>query len=375
MADPATAGRYAALKRRAGMIALALDLAYLAALPALGVAQVWAGQVADWSPWPWTVAVYVTGLALPWTVALLPLDWYRGFRLEHQFGLSRESLGRWAWRWLKAQLLGGVLLLGVAVVLIGLLRARPATWWWWASVAWWGWSVVLTQWMPVVLLPLFYRQRPLADTALAARVARLAAACGARVRGVYELDISRETAKANAALCGLGATRRVVLTDTLLAAYTPEEIETVVAHELGHHALRHLPRLLALNAVAVLASFWVAGRVLPGLLAAFGIEGLGALAALPVVGFLLSVIGLVLTPVHHGLSRRFERAADRFALERTQAPQVFAAALRKLGRQNLAEESPSRWVEWFWYDHPPIAQRIAMAEQFQHRVARSGSRQ
>lgn len=361
-----TASRhYAACKRRYALIAWGLDLAYLWVLPATGLAQAWAQRLAGWTPWPWAVAVYVTGWVLPWTLALLPLDWARGFRLEHQVGLSRESPARWAWRWLKLQAIGGLLLLGASVMLTGLLRARPADWWWWAAAAWWGWSVVLTQWMPVVLLPLFYRQQLLADAGLGERLVRLAQRCGARVHGVYTIDLSRETAKANAALCGLGATRRVLLTDTLVQAYTPEEIEAVFAHELGHHRLRHLPRLLGVNALAVLASFWAAGQWLPRLLDRFGIPEASSLAALPVVGFLLSTLGIVLTPLQHGCSRRFERAADRFALELTRAPHAFIAAMQKLARQNLAETSPSRWVEWFWYDHPPIAQRIAMAEQFQ----------
>lgn len=361
------AQRYARLRRRGALVALGLDLAYLAALPVSGLAQAWAGRLAGWIPWPWAVAVYVAGLAGPWTLALLPLDWWRGFHLEHQFGLSRETLGQWAWRWLKLQMLGGLLLLGMAVVLMGLLRAVPAQWWWWAAAIWIGWSVVLTRWMPVVLLPLFYRQRPLADQALAARLQQLAQTCGTAVHGVYEIDVSRETAKANACLCGLGPTRRVLLTDTMTREYTPQEIEAVFAHELGHHRLHHLPRLLAVSAVATLASFWVVGQGLPRWLAALGMPAEPSLAALPLVALALSVISIGLTPVHNGWSRRCERAADRFALEVTRAAQAFITAMQKLQRQNLAEPQPSRWVEWWWYDHPPVAQRIAMAEQY-HRA-------
>jgi len=359
------AHRYAQRKRRWALLALGLDLAYLWALPATGLAQAWGQRLVGWSPWPWQVAVYVAGLALPWTLLRLPLDWVRGFWLEHGFGLSREGVGRWSWRWLKVQGVGGALLVGMAIALVGILRVHPGSWWFWGSIVWVIWSVLVTQWAPVVLLPLFYRQRPIADPGLAARLLRLARDCGARVRGVYEVDLSRETAKANACLCGLGSTRRILVTDTMTRAYTPEELETIVAHELGHHQLQHLPRLLTVSAVTTLASFWVAGRTLPWWLGAFGIPSAQALAALPVVAFVLSVIGVGLTPLYHGVSRRFEQAADRFALERTRAPQAFIAAMQRLQRQNLAEAAPSRWVEWLWYDHPPIAKRVAMAEQYQ----------
>lgn len=375
MSDPladAPARQYARLARVLALVMLGLDLAYLWALPSTGMAQRWAfalerafagrGGLA----WPWEALVYVTLLALPWTLLMLPLDWIRGFWLEHRFGLSRERVTQWAWRWGKSQLVGGVLLAGLAVMLMGILRWNPSGWWLWTAVAWGVWSLVLTQWMPVLLLPLFYRQRPIQDGALIVRLKRLAQDCGPAIRGVYEIDVSRETSKANALLCGLGATRRVVLTDTLTRDFAPPEIEAVFAHELGHHHLRHLPKLLGVGAAMTLAGCWVAARVVPAMLRGFGIASIRSLAALPVVALALGVVGLVWTPWHHGLSRRFERAADRFALEATRSPQPFIAAMRKLQRQNLAEPAPSRWVEWFWYDHPPTPKRVAMAEQYSH---------
>ena len=362
--DPSQAVAYARIRRRLALVAMGLDVVWLWGLSVSGPARAWADRLDGWAPWPWAVAVYVAGLAGPWTLALLPLDAYRGHVLEHRFGLSRQTWWGWGWRWTKGQLLGGAMLLATAVLLMGTLRASPAWWWAWTAAAWIAWSVVLTQWMPVVLLPIFYRQQPLGDEGLRERLSRLAARSGAPVRGVYEIDFSRETAKANACLCGLGATRRILLTDTMTQQYTPEEIEAVLAHELGHQRLQHLSWSLTIGAVGLVASCALLGRWLPLWLAALRIGSLQSLAALPVIALALTVIQLVLIPVHHGVSRRFERAADRFALELTRAPQHFIAAMRKLQRQNLAEDQPSPWVEWFWYDHPPIAKRVAMAEQF-----------
>jgi len=355
--------RYALLKRRLAVLAIALDLAYLMALVVTGLARAWADRLASCTPWPWAVALYVTGLALPWTLALLPLDWARGFWVEHRFGLSRERARQWFWRWSKVQFLGGLLLLVGAEGVTWALRAHPATWWGWVAAASLLWSIVLTQWMPVVLLPLFYRQRPLADAALTARLRALAQAAGTSVSGAYEIDLSRETSKANACLCGLGTTRRILVTDTLTRAYTPDEIVAIFAHELGHHQLHHLPRGLGLSAAWTVVSCWLVGQGLPRGLARLGLVSVSSLAALPVVALGLSLLGLVWMPIHNGVSRRWERAADRFALELTRAPQAFIAAMRKLQQQNLAEAAPPKWVEWLWYDHPPIAERIAMAEQ------------
>lgn len=359
MPDPR---EYARRSRRAALAAMGLELAYGWGLLISGAAQAWGARLAGWTPWPWAVAVYVTGLALPGMLLMLPLAWARGFRLEQAVGLSREGLRAWAWRWLKSQVVVGGLLVAVAVGLSAIVRASPARWWLWAAAAWVGWSVVLTQWMPVVLLPVFYRQRPIENQTLDTRLRTLTRRCGLAAAGIYEIDFSRQTAKANACLCGLGATRRILLTDTLMHDYTPEEIEAIVAHEIGHDRLRHLPRLLAAGALAAGVSVWLVARWLPRGLARFGIVRPAALAALPLIAAMLSVIQLAWLPLQRWLSRRFERAADRFALEVTRAPAAFIAAMRKLQRQNLAEQEVSRWVEWCWYDHPPIAQRVAMAE-------------
>ncbi|MBI4314015.1 MAG: M48 family metallopeptidase [Candidatus Omnitrophica bacterium] len=348
------------------ILALTLDAAYLALLPLSGLALAWEQQMAALSlPWAAAVSLYVTGLALPWTWVMLPLDFYRGFVVEHRFRLSRESRTAWAVRWLKIQALAGLLMLAMAVALSWILRASPAYWWAWMALVCLVGSIALTQWMPVVLMPLFYRQRPVDRDELGERLRRLAQRCQTPIQGVYEIDASKETSKANACLCGLGSTRRVLLTDTLLSRYTAEEIEAVFAHELGHHRLHHLPQMIAVSGLSLAAAFWVMAQALPGGLRLFHVQGLQCLAALPLLALGLSAVGLLLTPLQNGISRSLERAADRFALEMTRAPRAFIAAMQKLQEQNLAEPNPGRWVEWFWYDHPSISKRVAMARQFE----------
>jgi STE24 endopeptidase len=179
---------------------------------------------------------------------------------------------------------------------------------------------------------------------------------------VYELHLSEETKKANAALAGLGKSRRVLLGDTLLAQFTPEEIEVVFAHEVGHHVHRHLPKSIVLSVVLSLAGFWLVDRVLNGCAQPLGYDGLGDPAALPLLLFVLAVFGLLLSPLQNALSRFYERQCDRYALERTHNKTAYRSAFIKLARLNKSDPDPNALVALLFYDHPPIRERLAMAE-------------
>ncbi len=365
--DPAgrakQSAHYAALKRRLWLADLGLTLALFCILIFSGLAQQWGNWVhAHLSHWPVQVAVY-TGLL--WGIALalsFPLDWMRGFRIEHRFGLSTQGFGDWLKDYAKQLALGAAFGLAVVEALSLLLRRFPASWWAWAAAAWMISSIFIARVFPTLLIPLFYRQEPLKDSSLRQRLETLAVRCGTRVSGIFEVNLSRTTKKANACLCGMGKSRRVLVSDTLLSHYPPEEIEVVLAHELGHHRLNHIGILIAVSAVASGLSCLAVDRWAQGWMPRFGISGLSDLSALPLIGLGLFLAGLVLMPVTQGLSRRLERQADCFALEQTRNSAAFIAAMRRLGEQNLAEENPPQWVEWLLYDHPSISKRIAMAQ-------------
>ena len=185
------------------------------------------------------------------------------------------------------------------------------------------------------------------------------------MQGIFELNLSKTTRKANACLCGLGRTRRVLVSDTLLTAYPPEEVEVVLAHELGHHRLRHIGILILVSTAATgVGCFWV-DRAIRRLISPLGLTGLDDLSVLPLTALGLFLAGLLLLPLTQGISRFLERQADRFALQQTGNPQAFIATMRRLAGQNLAEIDPPRWVEWLLYDHPSIRKRIALAEQYE----------
>jgi STE24 endopeptidase len=297
----------------------------------------------------------------------LPLDFWSGFILEHRYQLSTQSLPAWIWRHVKGYLVGGPIGL---VLLLGLysLIWYGGTWWWlWAAAGWLAVTLVLGQLLPVVILPLFYKVKRLDEPSLRDRLTRLVEGTGLKVEGVYRLQLSAETKKANAALAGLGRTKRVLLGDTLLDQFTTEEIEVVFAHEIGHHVHRHLPKMVVCSVVLAAAGFWLADRVLR-----FAAEGLdyppgqlGAYAdpaALPLLICVLSLFGLLLSPAQNALGRFFERQCDWYALKRTGLINAYRSAFAKLARINKSDADPHPLVVWLFDDHPPIRQRLAMAD-------------
>lgn len=361
-ADPAL---YAALKRRLWLADLGLTTALFFFLIFSGFAVSWGRWVETRAgPWPLQVALYAGVLWAAAVVAGFPLDWVRGFRLEHRFGLSTQSFGSWLKDHAKGLTLGGLMGLGIAEGLELLLRAAPDPWWIWAAAAWALWSALLTWVFPMLLIPFFYKQTPLGQGVARQKMEALLDKCGTKVSGIFSLNLSRTTRKANAMLCGLGGSRRVLLSDTLLSRFPAEEIATVLAHELGHHRLRHIGIGIALSAAAAALSCFGVDRLGRGWMAELGIAGLADLPALVVLGFGLFLARLLLMPITQGISRRLERQADQFALDKTRNPAAFIAAMRRLAEQNLAEENPPLWAEWLLYDHPPISKRIRLAENW-----------
>jgi Zn-dependent protease with chaperone function len=196
------------------------------------------------------------------------------------------------------------------------------------------------------------------------RLIALAERAGARVLGAYEWGLATKTKKANAALAGLGGTRRILVSDTMLAEYSDEEIEVVLAHELAHHVHGDIWKGILFESALVVAGFYLASRMLSALASPLGLHGVADAAGLPILLFAAGGVSIVMVPVAHAMSRGFERSADRFALDLTRNPSAFISAMRRLGAQNLAEEHPSKIVQWLFYSHPPIRERIAAAQTF-----------
>lgn len=304
------------------------------------------------------VPVYYLFFSIFMLLADLPLSFYSGFVLEHRFDLSNQNLTGWAKDALKRFVLGLVLALPLITGLYALIRHCPQTWWIWAWAAYAAVAFVLGKIFPVFIVPLFYKYGKVQDTALEGRIRALTTRYGLAVSNVYSLNLSKTTKKANAAFMGLGRTKRVVLSDTLLAAFTPDEIEIVMAHELGHFVHRDVWKQLGVGMAGSLAAFWLAFRLMTPVTGAFGFDGAGDVAALPLLFLVFYGFNLVLMPLQSGFSRRMEYAADRFAIRAFERVDVFAACMNKLAQVNLSDPEPNPVYEWFFYDHPSIARRI-----------------
>lgn len=295
-----------------------------------------------------------------------PLSIYSGHLLEHRFGLSNQTFLAWLWRYAKRVVLAGAFGIALFVGLFWLIWTTGPYWWLTAAAAFFVVSVVLGQLAPVVILPLFYKVQRLDVAELGDRLSRLAEGTGLSIEGVYRINLSQETAKAGAMLAGLGRTRRVLLGDTLLDRFTPEEIEVVFAHEIGHHVYRHIRKIILAGLFSSAAGFWICDRLLAAWVGA-GPDGLDyanlPVAAAGMVMLMLTLFATLLEPLQNTVSRRYERQCDRYALKRTGAKAWYLSAFRKLARMNKADPDP-HWLEVFlFHSHPPIGRRLALAEE------------
>jgi STE24 endopeptidase len=307
------------------------------------------------------VAAMTLALGASQTLVTFPLDLVAGFVLPRRAGLLAQGFGGWLGDRAKALAIAGAVGLLAVEIVYALLRWSPTWWWLWAGAILAAGCVVLAAIVPVWLVPLFYRLTPLEDPALRARILALAARMGVRTAEVAVADFSRKGRVANAAVVGLGRTRRILLSDTLVGGFPPEEVEVVLAHELGHHARGHMAQGLLLQSSLIVAALWAADRALRAGAPGLGLAGPADPAGLPFVGLVLTVLGFLVTPVAAAWSRRLEREADRIALEVTRAPDAFVAAMERLGQLNLAERRPGRLRELLFATHPSLGARIAAA--------------
>jgi len=317
---------------------------------------------AGFQSYAFAVFLYVLMLVAISKAVGVGLDYY-GFRLEHRFQLSNQRLRAWIWDEAKGLLLTAVLAAVLVELLYLVIRQFPEQWWLLAWIGFLAVAVLMAQLAPVLLFPIFYKFEPLQDEDLKLRLVRLSERAGTRIRGVYKWHLSEKSKKANAALTGLGATRRIILADTLLENYSPDEIEAVLAHELGHHVHKHILKSIGVQAVVTFIGFWAANWTLHYAINRWHMfETLSDFANLPLLVLTFTVLSFVLMPALNGLSRFHEHQADRYALANIAGVGPFISSMNKLADQNLAERTPSRWVEWWFHSHPAIARRVAAAE-------------
>ena len=295
-----------------------------------------------------------------------PLSYYSGFILPHRFGQSNQTLRDWFMDQVKGLAVGTPISLVLLELLYFALRVTGELWWLWAAGGMLVFSVLLSNLAPILIMPLFNKYVPLGDEhkELEDRLLALAKQANTKVRGVFKFDMSKRTKSANAALTGVGNTRRIVLGDTLIDEFSPDEIETVLAHELGHHVNRDIPLSIVFSTISTTVGLYIASLGLNWAIGYFGFTSPGDVAAFPALGIILGVFGLVSMPFENGLSRWRERKADEYALQVTGKREAFASAFTRLANQNLGEVDPEKWVVLLFYSHPPLGERIAKAQDW-----------
>jgi STE24 endopeptidase len=318
--------------------------------------------------WYWSLALYALLFTVTTALLSLPFAYYEGYVRQHAYGLSNQTLEKWAGDWLKGVTLGAV---GLALVLwipYLLLRRSPRRWWLYAGLSTLPLATFLLVITPVWVHPLFNEFGPLRNQTLEQRILALAERAGIPGSRVYQVNKSVDTKAVNAYVTGIGGTKRIVLWDTLLDQLNPDQVVFVVAHEMGHYVLRHVLMLILMATVLATASFYVihrvAGRLIGRYAPRFRFESLSDPASLPLLILLGTAVSLVATPLVLAFNRYQEREADRFALELTRDNRAAATSFVRLQERNLVVPRPG-WLYLMWRgSHPPLAERVDLANRY-----------
>lgn len=368
--------RYHTLKRRAAVLSFAWSASFLLALAATPASLLIASAAEFLASRPAlppalsgtaAVIIYVAVVGLLHEAGSLPISFYRGYLLEHRYGLSNETLRGWIWDGIKSGAIGAALSFAGFSLLYLAMPRWPAAWWAIAAAGFTLFAILMARLAPVLLLPLFFTIKPLAREDLRRRLVELSRRAGVAVTDACEWRLSDRTKKGNAALAGLGRTRRILVSDTLLASHTDDEIEAVLAHELGHQVHHDIWKGLLLESGVAFLGFFLASRVMIALAPRLGWRDAADIAGIPVLLLTGGLLSVLLLPAVNAFSRGLERAADRFSFEMTGNAAAFASAMQRLASQNLAEERPSPLALWLFYSHPPVEERVAAAREWEAR--------
>lgn len=302
--------------------------------------------------------LYVISLGIISSIIFFPVSYYIEYHLEHKFNLSNQTFWKWIWENTKSTMLGSIIGIPILLVFYLMLNTFGNNWWIPFAIVMFLISVLLAKILPVLILPIFYKATPIEDDNLKERIVGLSKNAGLTVSNVFKFNMSKNTKKANAAFTGLGKTKRILLGDTLLSNYSNDEIETVIAHELGHYKNKHIIKNVFISTIFSFLTFYLISKMYLLSLPIFGFDSITKIAALPLLALWGVLIGLLFTPISNAISRKFEFEADDYAIRATNKRGAFINTLNKLTDQNLGDREPHPLVEWFFYSHPSIKKRI-----------------
>ncbi|HEX6246112.1 MAG TPA: M48 family metallopeptidase [Polyangiales bacterium] len=362
------AADYTIAKARFGLLTTAFAAAVLLGWTLLGGLDALNGALREavqprWGDMAYQLAL-LSAFVLIGALLDLPFEWWSTFRIEQRFGFNRSTGRLFATDLLRSLLVGAALGLPLAALVLWIMDRSGHWWWLWAWCAWTAFNLLILLIYPTLIAPLFNKFEPLRDESLAARVQALMQRCGFAAKGLFVMDGSRRSAHGNAYFTGLGAAKRVVFFDTLLATLSAGEVEAVLAHELGHfkrrHVLKRLVAMFALSLAGLALLGWLASR--SWFYTALGVSpNLGApndALALLLFALVLPVFGFFVSPLAALLSRRHEFEADAYACAQASGSDL-ASALIKLHQDNASTLTPDPLYVRFYYSHPPAGERLA----------------
>ncbi len=318
-------------------------------------------------PLPWAAALYLLLLVVGYGVIMGPVSYYEDFVLPRRYGLSNQNLSGWLRDRARALALGLLFCLSLVTVIYWLMDFLPSLWWLATGLIVFLVSLLLTWLTPTVLVPLFFKLKPLEDGELKERLANLAKTAGIDIKRVLVMNLSSKSTTANALVAGWGGSRRIILSDTLLRGYSVDEIEVTLAHELGHHLHHDFAKLMSIHALALLLAFYCADVALRAGVVLLSFQGMSDLAALPWLILILAMLILFLQPLLNWYNRRTELEADRAALELSNNPQAFVSLMTKLTDQNLQQAEPGHWAKLLFHDHPSYRERVVLARDYEQK--------
>lgn len=308
--------------------------------------------------------IFVLTVSILSSLITFPLSFYSDFILEHKYSLSNQTLFKYFLDKFKSLILSVLIGVPILIIFYYLLKNFPDTWWLFFSIAMFFISVVLAQIFPILIFPLFFKLKPIEDDSLIEAIKELAEKSDFKFSRIYSFDLSSKTKKANAALTGLGKTKKIILGDTLLNTLTVDEIKTVLAHEIGHYKLKHIPKNLILSTMQSFLIFYLISGLYKNSVEYLGYESITQISAFPILIMWAFIIGLISTPITNMISRKFEYEADTYAIKFTNLPDAFKSALNKLFDKNLSDKEPHPFVEWYFYSHPSYKKRISNIDNF-----------
>jgi STE24 endopeptidase len=297
------------------------------------------------------------------SILFFPVNYYTDFYLEHKYNLSNQTFLQWIWEDFKGVLVSGVIGIPLLLLFYYILNRFGAFWWLPFAIILFLVSVVLARIVPVLILPLFYKVTPLDNEELKDRIRKLAADACMKLENVYKFNMSKNTKKANAAFTGLGKSKRILLGDTLLDNFSNDEIETVIAHELGHYKYKHIIKNIIIGTISSFLTLYLLSVLYNLSLSWFGFSSISQVSAIPIISLWAMLLGIIQSPISSAISRKYEYEADEYAVRNTNRPDAFKNTLEKLTEQNLGDKDPHPLVEWFFYSHPSIKKRIAYIDK------------